>query len=133
MSDEFLSRDEILNADDLQYDVVEVPEWGSGKKVRIRSLTGTERDAWEATVMVTGKDGKQKMNMQNIRSKLCCLTIVDGSGNALFTFADVDLLGKKSAAALARVFEASSRLSQITKADVDELVGNSENSQLEDS
>ena len=41
-----LTRDEILESEDLATETVSVPEWGGS--VIVRALTGTERDAYEA-------------------------------------------------------------------------------------
>lgn len=43
-----LSKTDILCANDLQTEDVEVSEWGGA--VRVRSFTGRERDAFEASV-----------------------------------------------------------------------------------
>lgn len=121
--DNLLTRDQILEAVDLDFEVVEVPEWGG--KVRVRALTGTERDAFESSLVASS--GKvQKVDTQNIRAKLCSLTMVDSEGAQLFGMKDVAILGAKSAAALDRVYEVASRLSKISKEDVEELEGNSE-------
>lgn len=109
----------ILNADDMKFEVVDVPEWGG--KVRIRSMSGEERDAFEASIAGEGK----VMNTQNIRAKLAMLTIVNSKGERIFTKEQIESLGKKSAAGLNRVYEKSAKLSAITKADVEELAKNS--------
>lgn len=109
----------ILNADDMKFEIVEVPEWGG--KVRIRSMSGEERDAFESSIAGEGT----KMNTQNIRAKLAMLTIVKANGERIFTKEQIEALGKKSAAALNRVYEASAKLSAITKKDVEELAKNS--------
>lgn len=113
----------ILATDDLTYEIVEVPEWGGS--VRIRSMTGEERDAFETSIAGDGK----KMNTQNIRAKLVMLTVVNTKGERIFTKEDIEKLGKKSAAALNRVYEKSAMLSAITKKDVEELAKNSEEGQ----
>ena len=118
-TEEFLGRDAILTADDRLYDVVPVPEWNG--KVRIRSLTGTERDRFEADVAGNGK----KLKLDNIRAKFVARSIVDAKGNQVFSNsgADIAALGRKNAAALNRVFEACQKLSGLTDEDVDELLG----------
>lgn len=131
---ELLGRDDILNASDIAYEFVQVPEWSNGRTatVRIKAMTGSERDRWEASLMKgTGKN--RDVNMEDARAKLAALTIVDMEGTPIFTLADVKALGKRSAAALDRVYEVSARLSKISKEDVDELVGNSEDGPGEDS
>lgn len=124
-STEFFSRDEILKAQDQAFEEVTIPEWG-GKKVRLRGLSGTARDAFEASLMVgTGKG--QKVSTQNIRAKLAALSIVDSAGNQMFSYADIDALGAKSAQALDRIFEVAQRLSGISSDDVEEMAKNSGN------
>lgn len=125
-----LTRDEILQANDLQTEEVEVPEWGGS--VLVRGMTGTERDAFEESIIeVKGK--KQNINMQNLRAKLISKTVVDENGNPIFTPGDVDALGKKSAAALSRVFAVAQRLSGMSDEDLDELTKNSESGQSDSS
>lgn len=118
-----LSRDQILKADDLAIEQVEVPEWGG--TVLVRGLTGEERDMYEQS-LVEGRGKNAQMNLRNARAKLVVLCVVDEAGKPLFQRADVAVLGRKSAAALDRIFEAAKRLSGLSDSDVDELLGNSE-------
>ena len=124
-----LSRDAILEAKDLQHEDVYVEEWGGA--VRVRSLTGTERDAFEASV-VEQRGKNTKMNLRNIRAKLVALTVVDDEGNRLFSDADAKLLGQKSASALDKIFEVAQRLSGLRDEDVEELAKNSDDDLSED-
>lgn len=123
----YMTRDGILETDDTVYEDVPVPEWNRknpNAKVRVRSLTGTDRDAFETSLLVgTGKN--QRMSTLNIRAKLAALSIVDYLGEPLFALEDILALGKKNAAALDRVFEVAQRLSGISDADVEELAKNS--------
>lgn len=113
-----LSRDQILGADDRTYEVVSCPEWGG--EVRLRSLTGSERDEWEnSLVRQVGK--KQVANMRNARAKLIALCAVDEAGQPLFGPGDVIKLGSKNAAPMDRLFEACQRLSGISDEDVKEM------------
>lgn len=126
----YLTRDAILQATDLTFEDVAVPEWGG--VVRVRGLTGTERDAFEASVVE--RQGKQsKLNMANIRARLVTLVVVDDDGKRLFSDADVAALGRKSGVALNRVFEVAQRLSGITEADMSELEKNSAGGQSDGS
>lgn len=118
----YLTRDAILGARDLPTEDVEVPEWGG--TVRVRGLTGTERDAFEQSI--ARRKGKNvELNLRNVRAKLVALSVVDEQGNRIFSEADVDALGQKSAAALDRIFRVAQRLSGLTDEDVEELTGNS--------
>ena len=117
----FLTRDAILQADDLPMETVSVPEWGG--EVLVRGLTGTERDAFEESVL-TGKGKQRDVSMQNVRAKLVSRCLVDEEGERLFSDADVRALGQKSAAALTRVFDVAQRLSGLSPDDVEELEKN---------
>lgn len=119
----YLTRDAILAADDLPAEEVDCPEWGG--TVVVRGLTGAQRDEWEAsTTVVRGKTAVR--DTANARAKLVALCVVDHeSGEPLFTRQDVDALGRKSGAALGRVFGVAARLSGLGDEEVDELEGNS--------
>lgn len=117
-----LNREAILAADDLPYEDVPVPEWGG--TVRIRTLSGTERDAFEAATVVTVGQ-RRDVNIRNIRARLVAAAAVDEQGKQLFSAADVKELGKKSGRALDRLFDVASKLSGMSARDVEELAGNS--------
>jgi hypothetical protein len=115
-----LSREAILGADDLRTQDVDVPEWGG--KVRIRSLTAHDRDAIETAVYGAQKEGKYAP--ENVRALYAAGCIVDEKGDPLFSAADVEALGRKSAAALNRVYEAVLELNAIAEGDIEELAKN---------
>lgn len=114
-----LSRDQIDTADDLPFEDVPVPEWGGS--VRLRTLTGAERDAFESSV-VSQSGSNRKVNLKNVRARLVSLCLVDEEGNRLYSDADVAKLGKKSAKVLDRLFDKAQRLSGLTDDDVEGLV-----------
>lgn len=116
-----LTREQILQFDDANYEEVQVPEWGGS--VRVKAMNGTERDAFEASLFET-RGKQQVMKMDNIRAKLVARTVVDENGQPIFGVGDIEALGKKSAAALDRVFTVSQRLSKITDTDIEELTKN---------
>jgi len=115
-----LSKEEILGANDLIREVVNVPEWGGD--VYVYTMTGEERDSFEVSIV----DGKGKTTFLNIRAKLCARTIRDEEGNRIFTDKEIDLLGKKSGIALDRIFDVAKRLNGIGKEEIKELEKNSE-------
>ena len=115
-----LSKKQILEAVDLKTIKVAVPEWNG--EVFVRTLSGEERDHFEQSIL--GED--RKMNLDNVRAKLCVLTIVDDKGNRIFAETDIIALGKKSGQALDRIYEVSQTLNGIGKNDIEELVKNSE-------
>lgn len=117
-----LNRNDILKASDIKTEEIAVPEWGG--TVLVRGLTGKERDAFEAGI-VGDKLGKgSQINMQNLRAKLVSLACVDDKGARLFTEADIDILGNKSASALERLFDAARHLSGMNQVDIQELTEN---------
>lgn len=122
-----LTKEQILKAEDLKTEIVEVEEWGGS--VNVRTMTGTERDAFEQSIV----EGKDKTNLANIRARLCAVTIVDENGNRLFNDEDVVELGKKSAAALDRVATVAQKLNGFRNKDIEELGKNLSKGQSGDS
>ena len=125
-----LGREAILQADDIVIEPVDVPEWGG--TVLVKGMTGAERDRFELAMI--DKPGKSsKINLIDLRAKLCSLTIVNENGKLIFTPADIKELTNKSAAALQRVFEVARELSGIGDDDVKELTEGLEDSPFEGS
>lgn len=102
-----LNKAAILAAEDLKTETVDVPEWGG--EVRVRTLTGTERDAFESSLV--GEGGKRQL--ENLRAKLLSLAIVDENGARIFSDGEAAMLGGKSAAVLDRLFDVAQRLNGI--------------------
>lgn len=121
-----LGRDDILAADDIEFEEVHVPEWGGF--VRVKGLTAKEGDAFEESVLI--RDGKEfDVNPRGLRAKLVALTAVDPEGKLIFSEEDVDKLGDKSRAALDRVFKVSQQLSGIGEKEMEALESDLENAQ----
>ena len=126
-----LSRDEILSKDDRKTEEVHVPEWGGS--VLVRSLSGRERDAFEASTVKT-KGNKQEQNYDNFRARFVALCVVDEHGKPLFASKhDVMLLGNKSVAALQRIFNKAQEINGMTEQDVEDLTESFEEAPDEDS
>ncbi|GGV80494.1 hypothetical protein [Streptomyces thermoviolaceus] len=119
----YLSAEQILDADDLPWEDVEVPEWGG--TVRVRGMSGTDRDRFEAAML--SKDMKSVSKdtaLERYRARLAAACLVDDTGKRLFrSDAEIKRLGEKSAQALQRVVDVASRLSGLTQEDQDELLG----------
>ena len=61
-----LSKEAILAADDLPREIVSVPEWGG--QVCVRTMTGTDRDAFETSLLSRdSSSSSQDQRMQNVR------------------------------------------------------------------
>lgn len=116
----FLNRKDILAADDIQIEEVEVPEWEG--TIYVRGMSGTARDRFDESILIDGPKGQpQKASMIDARAKLAAATICDSDGNLLFSPKDIKALGEKSSAPLTRIFEVAQRLSGLSDADVEEL------------
>jgi hypothetical protein len=112
-----LSRDDILNVQDQETEDVPVPQWAG--YVTIRSMTGTERDHYEASLVSYERDAQGRpqvkaIELDNLRARLISLVAIDEAGGRLFTPADVLRLGEKNANALDVLFQAAQRLSKLT-------------------
>lgn len=113
-----LTAAEILGMEDIVEEFVEVPEWKG--TVRVRGLTGRERDAYEASCL--DQRGKStKANLQNARSKLVVLSVRNPDGSRMFVESQISELSAKSAAALNRVWKKACDLSGMSDEDVEEL------------
>ncbi|HEY2042251.1 MAG TPA: hypothetical protein VGH11_06190 [Jatrophihabitans sp.] len=121
-----LSKNEIFGVDDRKTEDVPVPEWGG--TVRLRGLSGSERDAYEASLQKQ-VGGKQVQDLRNFRARLVALSAINEDGSPLFDQNEVAALSGRSGAALSRLFDVACRLSGITDEDVTALEGNSEPAQ----
>lgn len=126
-----LNRDQILESNDLLTESVSVPEWGGD--VLVHTMTGADRDAFEDSLFHIGADGKASRDVSNLAVKLLVMTIVDDAGNRLFSPGDIEMLGRKSSAAIQRVYAAASRLNGIGAAAVAAAEKNSASGQSSDS
>ena len=106
-----LNRESILGSDDLKSVEVEVPEWGGA--VWVRTMTATQRDAFEAQQI--------REPFRDVRARLAVATVCDSHGELLFTEADIPALSRKSGKALDRVFAVATKLSGLSKEDIDDL------------
>lgn len=118
-----LNKAKILAAEDVKLDKVAVPEWGGD--VYIKTLSGTERDAFE--------DAYSQDKMRQFRVRFLVLTLCDEKGERLFTDKEVDELGKKSALVIAKLFEKAWSLNALRSEDVDALGKGSASDQSGDS
>jgi len=108
----YLNREDILKAEDVQTRDVDVPEWGG--VVRVRGLSGYDRDAYQASMMQMQAGGQMTPELINMTAKLVARAVVDEDGTPLFNELDVARLGQKSGVALARVYDVAMELSGMT-------------------
>jgi hypothetical protein len=116
-------KDLILSSDDLPRERVAVPEWKC-EHVWIRALSGTERDAYESSLVEFDERGKRVVNVDNGRARFLVKCIIDESGNRIFSDDDAPALGVKSGAVLDRLYDVARRLSKMRPADAEEAEKN---------
>lgn len=117
-----LSREDILNANDIEVKDVQVPEWGG--KVYVKPLNGAERDKYEKEALAW-QQGTEEQAKLSIRAKLVAYSVVDPeTKEPLFNTGDIEILSKKNSKPLDRVFQAAQRMNGLTKKDIEELVEN---------
>lgn len=126
----YLTRADILSVDDAEVREIDIPEWGG--TVRIKSITGTARDAFEASLR-EGKGKNADVNLRNLRARLISLCVVDEDGKRMFSKEDVGRLGAKNAKPLDRLFDACTELIGMSEQDVETYVEDFDESPDEDS
>lgn len=106
-----LTASQILAANDVKVEPVDVPEWGG--TVYVRVLRGTDRDQFEEWI--------NKEKDRSVRCRFLVLTLCDEKGSLLFTPEQVAALGEKSGEVLGRVFDKAWDLNYLSPKKVDEL------------
>lgn len=114
-----LTANDIINAEDRQTKKVHVPEWNGD--VYLRTISGVERDAFEAETFRQGNP-----NYKNLRARYLALVLCSEDGKPLFDRTQIQDLGKKAAPVLDRLFTISAKMNAMSQDDVEELLGNSE-------
>ncbi|MET9396279.1 hypothetical protein [Kitasatospora sp. NPDC002965] len=120
-----LSKAQIKQASDIKVEDVDVPEWGG--TVRVRGLTGAERESWEQAQMVAGPNGTrvQRPGLTDQRARLLVRCVVDEAGELMFDESDIKDLNAKASAALDRLVDVARRLSRLGANAAEEARGNS--------
>ncbi len=121
-----LTKDQILKADDLKKEEVDVSEWWGGS-VYVSEMSADARDEFEQYMAEQYRASKDKdSRFPHIRAQLAAWTVTDENGNRLFSFEDALSLGRKNAKPLDKIFEVSNRLNKVFGAERDDAEKNSE-------
>lgn len=116
-----LTKEDILQVQDLPTERVVIEEWGG--EVLVRGLTAAERDAFEQSI--TERRGDTIIpKLDNIRAKLVARCVINEDGSRMFDDADIEALGRKSAAALDRIFSVAQKLSGMRPEDLEQMAKN---------
>jgi hypothetical protein len=113
-----LTRDEILSKTKLKTKTVAIPEWGGD--VLVSEMSGTGRDAWEQTLQDRDPQGR----LVSPRAKLVIATVVNESGDCLFTDKDTEQIGKLSASSLIAICNVAQKLNKLMAEDLEEAAKN---------
>jgi hypothetical protein len=122
-----LSKDQILEADDLGLLEVQVPEWkpkgwkpeDGEPSLYIRVMSVGERDAYEREWI-----GKKETGVENFRAKFLQRVLCDKEGKLLFTQDETTLLANKSARVMARLWDKAMKHNALLPEDVEEMAKN---------
>jgi len=111
--------DALNGVDDLPRVTVNVPEWGYD--IIIKTMTGKERDAYEASMMQ--KNGKEtKFSIENYRVKLLAKCIVNSKGEQILTEKQLE---RRSSKAISRLYDVAQELNGLRSDAEDEALKNS--------
>lgn len=113
-----LTRDQVLANTKLQTQSVFIKEWNG--EVLVSEMSGSARDEWEQSL----QDRDSKGRLISPRAKLVIATVVDESGNCLFTDKDTDQIGKLSAVSLMRICDTAQKLNKLMAEDMEEAKKN---------
>lgn len=103
-------RDKILAAEDIQSEMVEVPEWDC--TIEVRGMNGADRSRI-LELAATADDGKISIGNMYVETVIASAYDPE-SGERIFTDADRDVLMAKSAAAIDRIAQVGMRLSAMS-------------------
>jgi hypothetical protein len=112
-----LDKSAILGASDLPHEDVPVKEWGG--TVRVRTMTGAERDEFRSAIATEGG-----VLVGKFSAALLAATIVDENGGRLFSVEDMVALQAKSATALDTAANVAMRLNGLGAAAQEDAVKN---------
>lgn len=108
-------RNQILTAEDIPFESVEVPEWGT--TVNVRGMTGKQRAAF----LKNATDAQGNVSFDRFYAELVIASTYDPeTGELVFEPADRDALNNKSGRALERVASVATRLSGLDGSSLEE-------------
>lgn len=123
-----LNKTAILGVNDLKHEDVEVPAWGG--TVRVRMMTGLERDEFRAAIAA---GGEERVPVGKFSAALLAATCIDESGARLFTMEDIEALQEKSAESLDAPAAVAMRLNGLGANASEDARKNSSSGQSDDS
>ncbi len=107
----YLSRDDVLRAQDFETREVEVPEWGG--TILVRELNAEEVEE-VGLGQLDAQGNRDLRKVAGLRVKVISWATIDEEGKRLFLAKDVQQLGKRSSQTVQRVFDVIQELSGIS-------------------
>lgn len=108
-----LTREEILSKTTLKTEKVHVKEWGGD--VIVSEMTGAARDAYEQEIVKRNAHGDR----ENVRAKLLIATLVDESGNHIFSSKDINAVGALPFSAIEQLCAIAAKVNGFTTEELD--------------
>lgn len=104
-------RDKILNVNDIQEEIVEVPEWNV--EILLKGMSGEDRNRiLEECVTINPKTKETKTDLKKMYPEVIIACAYDPvTKEKIFSHEDRDALGKKNGKALDIVFKVAAKLS----------------------
>jgi hypothetical protein len=115
-----LTREQILGAQDIVFEHVDVPEWGG--EVILHTLTGSEREELDNFIAENGLSSgndKATIGKNSYMAKVLQLSIVDEAGAQLFSIDDLVELGKRNSKVMIRLFKLARKISALSIAEME--------------
>lgn len=113
-------REQILTADDIQKEIITVPEW-KNVKLEIRGLTGAQR----GKLMALSSKVKGELTTDVLYPELLIACVYDPkTGKRVFERSDQEVINQKSGGVLEKIAKIAAKLSGISQDDVEEAEKN---------
>lgn len=120
-----MNRNEFFDTNDRVIEPVKIQMGDRTVTLHVRSLTGAERDEYEASCLTRNQKGAFEVRMKNLRARLVEMATCNADGTAYFEQGDAARIGKKNARIIAALYEAAARLSGLGDKELEELAGES--------
>lgn len=121
-----LNKQDILQAQDDGYEDVNVPEWGEGASVRVRTMSGAESDTFLSGQRERYGPKGEILDIRGFKTALLVHCLVDETGTLLFGVADAGALNEKASGVIDRLAKVAMRLNGLSPDDVEDVRKNSE-------
>jgi hypothetical protein len=109
-----LTKQQIIESNDLVTKTIPVPQWGG--VVIVREAMSRDREEYDRSLVDTQMVNDKPTvvtNYDNAKARLVVKCLVDEQGNRLFSDAEAEVLGRKNANVIERLFNEITTLSKM--------------------